>query len=60
MKIRRSAVTGSKYRGSGKLPVRERIGRYKYTLEENLDEEYKSVWDALEQEIAQAKGKGGL
>ncbi len=43
-----------------KLPVRERIGRYKYTLEENLDEEYKSVWDALEQEIAQAKGKEGL
>ncbi len=43
-----------------KLPVRERIGRYKYTLEENLDEEYRSVCEALEQEIAQAKGKEGL
>lgn len=43
-----------------KLPVRERIGRYKYTLEENLDEEYRSVCEALEQEIARAKGKEGL
>ena len=26
-----------------KLPVREQIGRYKYTLEENLDAEYQKV-----------------
>ena len=29
------------------LGVREEIGRYKYTLEENIDEQYKKVMDNL-------------
>ncbi len=42
------------------LPVREKIGRYKYVLEENLDEEYASVYGQLEAELADAVGKEGL
>ena len=40
-----------------KLPVREQIGRYKYTLEENLDEEYQKVLENLKEEIAETCGK---
>lgn len=35
-----------------KLPVREAIGRFKYTQEENLDSEYSRIWDSLNQEAA--------
>ena len=35
-----------------KMPVRERIGRFKYTLEENLDVEYDDITEALCHEIA--------
>lgn len=41
-----------------RLPVRERIGRYKYTHEDQIDAEYDSVYAALKAEIAQAKEKG--
>ena len=37
-----------------KLPVREAIGRYKYTLEDHLDEEYKKVTEQLAAEVADA------
>ena len=40
-----------------KMPVREKIGRYKYTLEANLDEEYESVMKELEREVADCVGK---
>ena len=40
-----------------KMPVREKIGRYKYTLEPNLDEEYESVMKELEREVADCVGK---
>ena len=40
-----------------KLPVREQIGRYKYTLEENLDAEYQKVLDTLDTQIADVCGK---
>lgn len=40
-----------------KLPVRERIGRYKYTLEENLDAEFESVMRDLVKEVAACCGK---
>ena len=42
------------------LPVREKIGRYKYTLEDQLDEEYESVKGELDQEIADALGREGF
>ena len=45
------------YRISIKLPVREQIGRYKYTLEENLDAEYQKVLDTLDTQIADVCGK---
>ena len=33
------------------LPVRERIGRYKYTLEENIDAEYEKISAELSEQI---------
>ena len=39
------------------LPVREDIGRYKYTLEENIDEQYNKVHDELVRELAGIIGK---
>ncbi len=41
-----------------KMPVRERIGRYKYTTEDRLDEEYESVCADLNRQIAALLGKG--
>ncbi len=41
-----------------KMDVRERIGRYKYTLEENITEEYEKVNAELSTEIANVLGKG--
>ncbi|MEG0792721.1 MAG: V-type ATP synthase subunit A [Lachnospiraceae bacterium] len=41
-----------------KMPVREQIGRYKYTLEENLKEQYDIVCKELSVEIANVLGKG--
>ena len=40
-----------------KLPVRERIGRFKYPHEDRLDEEYESVSADLAKEIAACCGK---
>ena len=39
------------------LEVREKIGRFKYVLEENLDKEYKAVLDQLAKEISNVLGK---
>ena len=39
------------------LPVREDIGRYKYTLEANIDEQYTKVHDELVRELAGIIGK---
>lgn len=36
------------------LPVREKIGRYKYTREENIKEEYDAIINALDKEIKEA------
>ena len=43
-----------------KLDVREKIGRFKYVLEENLDEEYKAVLEQLAKEISNITGKEHL
>ena len=39
------------------LAVRERIGRYKYTHEDQIEEEYKKVSEELHKEIANTLGK---
>lgn len=39
------------------MPVREQIGRFKYTLEDNLDEAYEEVKKELSVEIANTLGK---
>jgi V/A-type H+-transporting ATPase subunit A len=40
------------------LPVREQIGRYKYTEEKDIRSEYEKVSTELTRQIADAKGKG--
>ncbi len=40
-----------------KLPVREAIGRFKYTVEENLDSEYQRIMEQLSKEVANTLGK---
>ncbi len=39
------------------LPVREQIGRYKYTTEENLSMEYGTIVDEIHREIEELKGE---
>lgn len=39
------------------MDVRERIGRYKYTHEEDIEEEYTKIYDELRAEIASLAGK---
>jgi len=39
------------------MPVRESIGRFKYTLEPDLEEEYKKISEELYNQIANALGK---
>ena len=43
-----------------KLPVREQIGRYKYTKEDELAAEYEKVTRQLAGEIAELLRKEGL
>ena len=43
-----------------KMTVRERIGRYKYTLDENLTSEYEAITNELAVEIAGTIGKEDL
>ena len=43
-----------------KLPVREQIGRYKYTKEDQLAAEYEKVTRQLVAETAELLGKEGL
>ena len=39
-----------------KMEVRERIGRYKYTLDKEIDKEYENVHTELSAEIANVLG----
>ena len=39
------------------MAVRERIGRYKYTLAENIETEYEKIMGELHAEIAGSFGK---
>ncbi|MCD7981595.1 MAG: V-type ATP synthase subunit A [Clostridiales bacterium] len=40
------------------MDVRERIGRYKYTLEKDIEDEYTKIREELKTEIASVIGKG--
>ncbi len=48
---------GAGVKGLIDLPVREQIGRYKYVLEDNLDEEYDKILKELASQIKDACGK---
>ena len=39
------------------MPVREKIGRYKYTTDADIESEYKNVEEELDKEVAAACGK---
>lgn len=39
------------------IPVREKIGRYKYTTDADIESEYKNVEEELDKEVAAAFGK---
>ena len=43
-----------------KAQVRERIGRFKYTLEENVDGEYEKIQQELAKELSSMIGKEDL
>ena len=42
------------------MPVREQIGRFKYTKAEDVEKEYQAVLDELAKEVADAAGKGAF
>ena len=48
---------GANVQGLLKMPVREQIGRYKYTLEENLDKDYQMILDTLALQIKEVCGR---
>ena len=48
---------GANVQGFINMPVREQIGRYKYIIEEKLDEEYEKVMDTLEAQIKDVCGR---
>ena len=48
---------GANVQGLINMPVREQIGRYKYIVEEKLDEEYEKVMNTLEVQIKDVCGK---
>ncbi len=51
---------GAKVHDLINLPVREQIGRFKYTLEENAEKEYANVMSTLEIQTKDACGKEDL
>lgn len=48
---------GALIQGLLKMPVRERIGRFKYITEDKIEEEYQATLDQLAKEIADVFGK---
>ena len=53
----KALAQGAKIGDLIKMEVRERIGRYKYTPEANIDAEYKKIGEELASEIAAQIGK---
>ena len=49
---------GASIHGLLNMAVRERIGRYKYTPEKDIEKEYEAICDELTTEAAQQIGKG--
>jgi len=51
-KSEKALKDGAGVQGLIKMPVREKIGRFKYVLDENIETEYEAVTKELEAEIA--------
>lgn len=56
-KSKKALEEGTSINGLIKMAVREKIGRFKYTLNDQIETEYQAVSDALDQEIASLVGK---
>lgn len=54
---RKAMNDGTQIQGLLKMPVRERIGRFKYTVNDNLEQEYQATLDQLAKEIAGVFGR---
>lgn len=50
--------SGAGIQGILKMPVRESIGRYKYTVNDQIEPEYQKIMDTLARELADVVGKG--
>ncbi len=59
VKSKEALEAGAQVKEILNLPIRERIGRYKYVSEEDIDAEYGSVIAGLENELAELLRKEG-
>lgn len=48
---------GAGMQGLIKMPVREQIGRFKYTQEDKIEQEYQAILEQLARELSDASGK---
>ncbi|MEF9954384.1 MAG: V-type ATP synthase subunit A [Clostridium sp.] len=53
----KALAEGAAVKGLIKMPVREQIGRFKYTLNDNIEQEYQQIVEELGKEIADVFGK---
>ena len=51
-KAKKALEDGASIQGLLKMPIREKIGRFKYTHEDELDKEFAEINDRLDIEIA--------
>lgn len=54
---KKALTDGAPVQGLVKMAVRERIGRFKYTVNDKIDHEYKATLDQLAEEIAGVFGR---
>ena len=57
---KKALESGASIQNLIKMPVREQIGRFKYTKAEDVEKEYQAVLDELAKEVADAAGKGAF
>ena len=56
-KAKKALEDGASIQGLLKMPIREKIGRFKYTLDNNINSEYQAIMAELDKEIADTMGK---
>lgn len=56
-KAKKALEDGASIQELLKMPIREKIGRFKYTLDNNINSEYQAIMAELDKEIADTMGK---